>query len=559
MGFSLSDFFQYNKSTDGSANKGTVLVGDNAKNYKVVSQIRNLMPGQNISGEVVAIHDHEVQIALDKDTILMARLDRNLDIALGQTVTFEVSNVSKSQIALRPLFTNMSNDPNLLKALSAAKIPVNDSTILMVSTMMEEGMSIDKQSLLNMYKDIMTFPQNNAESIVQIKQLNIPITEDSLLQLENYKNNNYQLLNSVIDVTNEILPLFHDLLQEGNEKDAVFLARNFIQTFSLEEDSPLPTVKNNTPLTTISDHTMLQNPILNKEQVSFNDSNHLNRDSFVEETKIESLLSPKERMQLALNLEQIGLPKNLSVMIKKGNLTSNQILQVVNQLVEEPLLEKSQGIKSLLGSTEFINILKSEITNQWLMNPKKIAKEGSVGEQYQKISQQTSKMIEALNDISKTDSSLMKSVTNIQGNVDFINQLNQMFTYVQLPLKLSQQNANGDLYVYTNKKNLADEDGNISAFLHLDMDHLGTMDIYVSMQKKDVNTKFYLQDNETIDFIQNHIHTLNEKLQKRGYHMTSEMVIKEKQVKIMEVILQKEENKGNVPTLLSKYSFDVRA
>ena len=50
----------------------------------------------------------------------------------------------------------------------------------------------------------------------------------------------------------------------------------------------------------------------------------------------------------------------------------------------------------------------------------------------------------------------------------------------------------GELYVYTNKKNLADNDGNVSAFLHLDMDHLGPVDVYVAMQQQKVIMPYLL-------------------------------------------------------------------
>ena len=99
--------------------------------------------------------------------------------------------------------------------------------------------------------------------------------------------------------------------------------------------------------------------------------------------------------------------------------------------------------------------------------------------------------------VGKDNSALAKSVNNLQQNVDFINQINQTFAYVQLPLKLSQGNGHGDLYVYTNKRNLAKQEGNISALLHLDMEHLGPVDVYVTMTGGDhVNTKFYLKDDE---------------------------------------------------------------
>ena len=118
----------------------------------------------------------------------------------------------------------------------------------------------------------------------------------------------------------------------------------------------------------------------------------------------------------------------------------------------------------------------------------------------------------------KEDFALVKSAQTLKANVDFMNQMNQMFQYVQLPLKFSESRANGELYVYGNGKKLSLEDGNVSALLHLDMEHLGTVDIHVEMNpEKQVKTNFYFEDEAMLDFIYEHIDMLNERLEKRGY------------------------------------------
>jgi hypothetical protein len=67
---------------------------------------------------------------------------------------------------------------------------------------------------------------------------------------------------------------------------------------------------------------------------------------------------------------------------------------------------------------------------------------------------------------------MAKEVTNLRQNIDFMNQLNQMYTYIQLPLKMSNKTANGELYVFTNKRSLVKENGAVSALLHLNMENL---------------------------------------------------------------------------------------
>ena len=72
----------------------------------------------------------------------------------------------------------------------------------------------------------------------------------------------------------------------------------------------------------------------------------------------------------------------------------------------------------------------------------------------------------------------MKNTAAIRQNVDYMNQLNQLYSYVQLPMKLTTQNAHSELYVMTRKKRLGEKGGAFTALLHLDMEVLGSMDIY---------------------------------------------------------------------------------
>ena len=151
-----------------------------------------------------------------------------------------------------------------------------------------------------------------------------------------------------------------------------------------------------------------------------------------------------------------------------------------------------------------------------------------------------------------------KAVSNLSQNVDFLHQINQTYTYIQLPLRLQQGRAQGDLYVYTNKRNLAEKDGKVSALLHLDMEHLGPVDVYVAMQNNKVNTKFYVCDDEMLDFLEAHMDLLTSRLQKRGYDISFSMETRgEKDLSTsnggLAPLLEKE--KG---VALSQYAFDVR-
>ena len=195
-----------------------------------------------------------------------------------------------------------------------------------------------------------------------------------------------------------------------------------------------------------------------------------------------------------------------------------------------------------------------------MIEPKDVADKRQVEQLYERIREQTARLTQALETAGKGDTPVARSVQNLQNNVDFMNQMNHLYTYVQLPLKMLGNNAHGDLYVYTNKKNLAARDGQVSALLHLDMEHLGPLDVYVTMKEKQVSTNFTVADEYVLDLIGDNIEILNKRLEGRGYSLKAQMHVKEdageeEESTIMQTLLHQQKN----ISVLSRTSFDMRA
>ena len=190
--------------------------------------------------------------------------------------------------------------------------------------------------------------------------------------------------------------------------------------------------------------------------------------------------------------------------------------------------------------------------------PEDVAHHENIDNLYEHLQKRADKILETL--AGREDLSIAKSAQNLKANVDFMNQMNQMnqmFQYVQLPLKFSESHANGELYVYGNGKKLSLEDGNVSALLHLDMEHLGTVDIHVEMNKeKQVKTNFYFEDEAMLDFVYENIDMLNERLEKRGYGPITNVQMKDDATKTpaSEIF----ETKNETPILLKTQAFDAR-
>ena len=123
-------------------------------------------------------------------------------------------------------------------------------------------------------------------------------------------------------------------------------------------------------------------------------------------------------------------------------------------------------------------------------------------------------------------------------------------------MKMSNQNARGELYVFTNKRNLTKQDGKVTALLHLDMEHLGKMDVYVALENKKVSTNFYLEKEEYLDFLEQHMDLLTARLNKRGYSCDIKTVLRNSEE---ESIMKTIEKQQDHPMMLSMQAFDVRA
>ena len=238
------------------------------------------------------------------------------------------------------------------------------------------------------------------------------------------------------------------------------------------------------------------------------------------------------------------------------NLTVSDFLRTVSQILSENNGMASQSIQKLFGSDAYKSLLRNVMEQQWLIQPEALKQEKKISQLYEKLEQQMRQVEDALKEAGVTKNSFLDTAAEVRGNIEFMNQLNQAYTYVQVPLKMSGQNANGELYVYTNKKNLRDPDAELSAFLHLDLEHLGSTDVSVKMQHRNVKTNFYMADDASYDLVEKYLPILEQKLKDKGYQCTITMTKEEKKVSFGDDFLRKDMPQTGT---LHRYSFDVRA
>lgn len=573
--------------------KASDSIGKGERLMRLQNEIRNLKPGQTIQGTVVSRNGNSVQIELAQDFAINAKLDQSVSLALGQMMSFEIKANSNSFMSLAPLYTNTANTATILRALSAAGLPETSANIEMVAKMMEEGMPIDKDSILNMSRTLLEFPGQNPTSIIQMTKLELPVTLENIEQFEHYQNANHQILGSTETIMEELPQTFAALIHEGKGEQALALYSAVIDIFTddgaqdgtvtlqqssegaaqtgegaVQTDEAAAQTTENTGTAVSGGGAQLANALLGDlpegaqkaEQTA--DASAVVPEEGAQETGREPALSQGQWERLGDALKGLGVDEQTAEQIKNGELPAKDVLQLVKHLLAGAQRKDvpDQALQKLLGGNEFKELLKDQIGRQWMIEPKDVADKKQVEQLYERIREQTARLSQALETAGKGDAPVARSVQNLQNNVDFMNQMNHLYTYVQLPLKMLGNNAHGDLYVYTNKKNLAARDGQVSALLHLDMEHLGPLDVYVTLKEKQVSTNFTVMDDSILDLIENNIEILNKRLEGRGYSLKAQMHVKEdtgeeEESSIMQTLLHQQKN----ISVLSRTSFDMRA
>ena len=568
---------------------------------KLVSTIGDLSAGSIFEGTINSVRGGKVTLALGNGQTITARLDGKMDLQQGSSMFFQVRANDGQTIAIRP-YTELGNvsNPILLNALSAAQVPATDRTLVMVDTMMQEQMSIGRQSILDMAKLVGANPDANVQTIVQMTKLGLPVTEEMAAQFENYLSDRQALVGEMDLAAGHMMELLSDealspetafslyekmldIFMPGAEAaDAGVTAaaeqessaaeagagvmaeavgqENAATVAEAEAGAPTAAEQGTAAASAVAEEAgaastaetagqgaaaeaetgvgvtaeltygrTAETPgtvgeLLSKEQIE-----HLgkmlrnipaligNEEIFAggeqEEVFVDTL--SEEGPEVAKLMAQEEAAQEQPVLNEK--LTAEQFLQKLGRALAQNGGFGFAGMQKLFAGKEFQTIFRSVIEKQWLLQPEELKQEHKVSGLYERLEQQLSQMEEAVRATGSTQNTFLQTASQVHGNLEFMNQMNQIYHYVQLPLKMSGQNANGELYVYANRKNLRDPDAELTAFLHLDMEQLGSTDVSVRMQNRSVRTNFYLEDDASYDLVEKHLEVLNKRLKSKGY------------------------------------------
>lgn len=572
------------------------------KAYRTGNTTVMLREGQTLKGVVSDVHSDQITLVMEDGTAFTGRLPDAGQYSIGQKAAFKIVSLDQNTIYMKAVSTSylLDMEDTIDQALEEAGLPKSARNSDVVRSLLMNQQSISRENLLSSIRLCATYPDADVNSVITLRRLGLPLTPENLAQFEQYENNAHSLLDHFAQITDSIgdlmnaigtqvprlsgqtagqllnLALSSSLTPEEQALKEAQAAASEAQTEAVAQEgegSDAPETAEKAPANAadaaLSEETEVSSsPFSRMKQIfsSLTDGASvakavLSETGLAKDYKVPFIheqvgfsLSPEEREALHSLLSDLPLPEELTTSLQEGTLTTRDFLTAVRQALPRMSSEQAAG---LLSSPAFQRLVKDQFLSNWTLSPEKLKQKGAVEELYQQISSQVDKLSHFSQDVFGKNlfENLQQQTTQTSQNLNFMKLLNDTYQYVQLPVKLQQQNAHGDLYVMTRKESLRRHPDSLKALLHLDMDHLGSLDIHIIRENTSITTKFFVDEKDTLQLLEKNINLLQDALNEQGFSFSSEFSMKEKDFDLVNDFMNAEAPVGTI----ARYNFDLRA
>lgn len=572
------------------------------KAYRTGNTTVMLREGQTLKGVVSDVHSDQITLVMEDGTAFTGRLPDAGQYSIGQKAAFKIVSLDQNTIYMKAVSTSylLDMEDTIDQALEEAGLPKSARNSDVVRSLLMNQQSISRENLLSSIRLCATYPDADVNSVITLRRLGLPLTPENLAQFEQYENNDHSLLDHFAQITDSIgdlmnaigtqvprlsgqtagqllnLALSSSLTPEEQALKEAQAAASEAQTEAAAQEgegSDAPETAEKAPANAadaaLSEGTEVSSsPFSRMKQIfsSLTDGASaakaaLSETGLAKDYKVPFIheqvgfsLSPEEREAFHSFLSDLPLPEELTTSLQEGTLTTRDFLTAVRQTLPRMSSEQAAG---LLSSPAFQRLVKDQFLSNWTLSPEKLKQKGAVEELYQQISSQVDKLSHFSQDVFGKNlfENLQQQTTQTSQNLNFMKLLNDTYQYVQLPVKLQQQNAHGDLYVMTRKESLRRHPDSLKALLHLDMDHLGSLDIHIIRENTSITTKFFVDEKDTLQLLEKNINLLQDALNEQGFSFSSEFSMKEKDFDLVNDFMNAEAPVGTI----ARYNFDLRA
>lgn len=480
----------------------TVTVNGSEQGNTALTILRSLADGDTFSANITDVSGEQVTITLDGGQSFTASLLNSTAYNIGDRADFVIQDNKGENIVLKAVTMQATalETAMINKSLKAAGIMPTLRNRGMVLELMRNGMPIGRDALLDMVKELSSHSNAEIGGIIALKRMGIEVTDDSLKSYQNYKEYNGAMQRDIAALGEK---LFESVDSGKALSDVVKL---------LVGDELLTgngTVEDNSKESTKTG-AQTQQPVGTQADEKADIAQ-------------KNLMSDVKNMVAGM-VDNYNAATGKSLKLSYEFLNTDNLARFMNEFARmaeefemEPLLKNK--LHGVLKGDKASRLLNELVRDTFSMKMTDVADSESVKEHIAKTLDKLSSVSEYA--ASNQSAELSNVASRMSNNMEFLNSMNQFMAAVQVPIKNIGEHGEGELYVYRRNKQKCGEDDTVKAFLHLDMEHLGALDIYVTLKGSSVATNFKVEDESVLDFLETNMEQLTKKLAEDGYNVTA--------------------------------------
>ena len=584
-----------NNDPNRSGNMGTTGA---RRTFRTGNTTITLREGETLKGVVSDVHGNEITISLDDGTSFTGHLPEASMYSIGQKAAFLITSLDNGTIYMKAMSSAylLGMEDTIEQALEEAGLPKSPRNLDIVRSLLENKQSISRESINSFMQLCSHYPNADVGNVITMYRLGFSMDEASVTQFDTYQNQQHQLLSRMNTLTDSLTDLLSELSQE-NISVARYAAGELLSTAlgstpSLEEfqlaaketldqqtsetdsaanpetetasDSPELSAETLSSQEAVSaEDAGSNNPLSRMRQLFSNITDKVNTNltsgtageetGFIQEQS-GHILTAAERESLADLFSEFTDSDKLTADLRNGSATARELLGAIHSALSKL---SDPMIRELFANPSLGKLIKGQFLSNWTISPEGLKESNGMDSLYHKISSELDDLMHLSQMFATRPSgeSAVNTTTDMQQNLQFMKTLNEQFAYMQLPLKLSSENAHGDLYVMTKKEALRKSKDNLKVLLHLEMDHLGPLDIHITKERTNISTKFFVSKDDALRLLEKNVSLLKDALNEQGYSFSSEFAEKKKDIDLVHDFIETEAPVGNI----TRYNFDLRA
>lgn len=498
---------------------------------KLAELLSNLEVGDTVKGKIIEMLGQSISIKTASGQTFTAALMKAVDLMPGQSVELIINSITAESIFAELKTDNqkmpISDDSKLQQLLQLMDIKPGEGSLQAAKLLVKYNMPVTKENvntLVNTQKSIEILAQGDTPKAIALLQSELNINNTEITKLVKMATvlepQSQQILKALQikaeSVSNEVKPTIQNEIKQTDIK---------------QTETTLEVPKQQTQVQKpieISPKSVMQQLVAEVEaEISKPEAvkqNLIKQEGQKFEKLIDTIMKAFETVSQAK-------PEQAAYMLSKDiKITPAAVKAIVDNTKGENKLSKQlEGIFKLVETLEKNQVDVKEIKQELkklFLKPELLQSKEKVAENFKdmvKLGAKLEILIKEQGMDHKVDHSVLQDV---KGNIDFIKNINSNINYLQIPIQVNEKNTTAEIYVFNDKKRSKSVNTeNATILVALDLDKLGHIESLITVNKKNVNITFKVQEESFKKVISKASETLKISLEARGYSLNPLKII----------------------------------